>query len=113
MIELAPDLASKACQLTLFGHAFEIAALIYMQHYESATPGDAFVARTAFGVSLTSVLCLDFVRINGSSDIVLLDHYSVEIDKCFGDHVKPFVRKSLGFVLKSISQEPSPSQDLL
>lgn len=62
---------------------------------------------------LTSVLCIDFVRIDWSSDIVLLYHYPVEIDKGFGDHIEPFVRKSLGLILKTISQESSPSQDLL
>ena len=51
--------------------------------------------------------------VDRSSDIVLLDHYPVEIDKGFGDHIEPFVCKSLGLVLKAISQESSPSQDLL
>lgn len=58
---------------------------------------------------LTTILCINFVRIDRSSDIVFLYHYPVEIDKGFGHHIEPFVRKPLGLVPKSISQESPPS----
>lgn len=58
--------------------------------------------------SLTSVFCIHFVRVDRSSNIVFLYHYPVEVDKGFGDHIKPFVRESLGLFLEPIPQESSP-----
>ena len=74
----------KALVLTLFGHTLEVATLI-------------------------SVLCIHFVWVDRSGDIVLFHHDPVEIDKRFGDHVKPFIRKSFGLFLESIPQESAPS----
>ena len=51
----------------------------------------------------------NFVRVDRSSNIVFLNHDPVKIDKGFGDHIEPFVRKSFCLLLKSISQESSPS----
>ena len=83
--ELVHDLASKqTCSLTFLSHAFEIAPLI-------------------------SILRINFVGVDRSSDIVLLDYDPIEIDKGLGNHVEPFVRKSLGLILESISEESSPS----
>ena len=53
------------------------------------------------------------MRIDRSSDIVLLNHDPIEIDKGFGDHVEPFIRESLGLLLESIPQKSTPSQHLL
>lgn len=83
--ELVHDLASsQTCSLTFFSNAFKIAPLV-------------------------SILRINFVRVDRSSDIVFFDYDPIEIDKGLGNHVEPFVRKSLGLVLKSVSEESSPS----
>ena len=63
----------------------------------------------AAGSLLTSVLCVNLVRVDRSGDIVFLHHNPIEIDESFGNHIKPFVRESLGLFLESIPQKSSPS----